>query len=169
MTARPPSDETEHSAIDPETCTPTPDVQGSAPRSLSEARRLAIQQADNAPAAHHAAQDDARLQQEPCSSCRGHLADDCGHHSWRGLMALLDEHWPEDIFPTSYPDDITRAAGARIVSLIRWADRMHAERDQARAQVQRVRELDPVEVALGGLAYVIDQIDDPEHTAGGLS
>ncbi len=61
MTARPPSDETERSAIDPETCTPTPDMQGSAPRSLSEARRLAIQHADNAPAGRHAGQDDGRL------------------------------------------------------------------------------------------------------------
>lgn len=51
--------------------------------------------------------------------------DDCGHHSWAGLMALLDEHWPEDIFPTR-EDDETRDTGARIVSLIRWVDRLRS-------------------------------------------
>lgn len=51
----------------------------------------------------------------------------CGHHSWAGLMALLDEHWPEDIFPTR-EDDITRDAGSRIVSLIRWVDRLRGAR-----------------------------------------
>jgi hypothetical protein len=57
------------------------------------------------------------------------LPDDfgCGHHSWAGLMALLDEHWPEDIFPTRYPDDIKRGAGARIVSLLRWIDRLRGD------------------------------------------
>lgn len=57
------------------------------------------------------------------------LPDDfgCGHHSWAGLMALLDEHWPEDIFPTR-EDDIRRDAGARIVSLIRWVDRLRGAR-----------------------------------------
>ena len=38
--------------------------------------------------------------------------------TWEGLMALLDEHWPEDIFPTT-PDDPARDAGPRIVSLLR--------------------------------------------------
>lgn len=50
---------------------------------------------------------------------------DCGHHSWDGLMALLDEHWPEDVFPTrtDHPD---RDPGPRIVSLIRMVDRLQA-------------------------------------------
>jgi hypothetical protein len=48
---------------------------------------------------------------------------DCGHHSWAGLMALLDEHWPADLFPTR-EDDPGRDAGARIVSLLRWVDRL---------------------------------------------
>lgn len=51
--------------------------------------------------------------------------EECEHHSWAGLMALLDEHWPEDIFPTR-EDDLTRDAGARIVSLIRWVDRLRS-------------------------------------------
>lgn len=40
-------------------------------------------------------------------------------HSWDGLMELLDEHWPEHIFPT-LPDDECRDTGPRIVSLLRW-------------------------------------------------
>ena len=42
-------------------------------------------------------------------------------HSWSGLMELLDEHWPADIFPT-LPDDDRRDLGPRIVSLIRMVD-----------------------------------------------
>ena len=42
--------------------------------------------------------------------------------SWAGLMELLDEHWPADLFPT-LEDDPERDAGARIVSLLRWVDK----------------------------------------------
>jgi len=52
---------------------------------------------------------------------------DCGHHSWAGLMALLDEHWPADIFPTRHEDDPKRDAGARIVSLMRWVDQLRTD------------------------------------------
>jgi hypothetical protein len=45
-------------------------------------------------------------------------------HSWDGLMSLLDEHWPDDIFPT-LPDDDQRDPGPRIVSLLRWVERLH--------------------------------------------
>jgi hypothetical protein len=47
-------------------------------------------------------------------------------HSWDGLLELLDEHWPEDIFPTE-PDSETRDTGPRIVSLLRWVERLQAE------------------------------------------
>jgi hypothetical protein len=73
-----------------------------------------------------------------CRSCRGDLAGDCGHHSWAGLMALLDEHWPDDIFPTRYEDDDARDAGARIVSLMRWVHDLTEERDAAQEAVQRI-------------------------------
>ena len=43
-------------------------------------------------------------------------------HSWAGLMSLLDEHWPETIFPTMV-DDPARDPGPRIVSLLRQIDR----------------------------------------------
>ncbi len=69
---------------------------------------------------------DQASEDQQCRTCRRDLADDCGHHSWAGLMALLDEHWPEDIFPTR-EDDIARDAGARIVSLIRWVDRLRGD------------------------------------------
>ena len=48
--------------------------------------------------------------------------------SWGDLMALLDECWPADFFPT-LEDDPTRDAGARIVSLLRWVDRLQAQLD----------------------------------------
>lgn len=49
----------------------------------------------------------------------------CGHHTWTGLMALLDEHWPEEVFPTrtDHPD---RDPGPRIISLLRQVDRLQA-------------------------------------------
>ena len=39
-------------------------------------------------------------------------------HSWDGLMSLLDEHWPVDVFPTT-ADREDRDTGPRIVSLVR--------------------------------------------------
>ena len=42
-------------------------------------------------------------------------------HSWDGLMSLLDEHWPDDIFPTT-EDREDRDPGPRIVSLLRRVD-----------------------------------------------
>lgn len=42
-------------------------------------------------------------------------------HSWDGLMELLNEHWPDDIFPTA-ADREGRDPGPRIVSLLRWLD-----------------------------------------------
>jgi hypothetical protein len=57
--------------------------------------------------------------------------EDCGHHSWTGLMQLLDEHWPDDIFPTKYADDPKRDAGPRIVSLMRWVDQLRRALDGA--------------------------------------
>jgi hypothetical protein len=51
-------------------------------------------------------------------------------HSWDGLMELMDEHWPADIFPTR-PDDPNRDPGPRIVSLLRWVAGLASERDAA--------------------------------------
>lgn len=53
-------------------------------------------------------------------------------HSWAGLIELLDEHWPEDIFPT-LPDDKGRALGPRLVSLIRMNDQLRARLAEAKA------------------------------------
>lgn len=39
-------------------------------------------------------------------------------HSWDGLMSLVDEHYPESIFPTT-EDREDRDMGPRIVSLLR--------------------------------------------------
>lgn len=48
-------------------------------------------------------------------------------HSWDGLMSLLDEHYPEDIFPTEEDND-GRDPGPRIVSLIRQLERLRQQR-----------------------------------------
>jgi hypothetical protein len=47
-------------------------------------------------------------------------------HTWQGLIELLDEHWPEDIFPTE-PDSETRNPGPRVVSLLRWVERLRTD------------------------------------------
>lgn len=44
-------------------------------------------------------------------------------HSWDGLMSLVDEHYPEDIFPTM-EDRPNRDPGPRIVSLLRTVDEL---------------------------------------------
>ena len=56
-------------------------------------------------------------------------------HSWDGLLSLLDEHWPEDIFPTE-PDSEDRDSGPRIVSLLRWVERLRAELAEARRELE---------------------------------
>ncbi|AIM51036.1 hypothetical protein SEA_MODRAGONS_92 [Mycobacterium phage Modragons] len=53
-------------------------------------------------------------------------------HTWDGLMELLDEHWPADIFPT-LPDDDKRDPGPRIISLLRWVSRLRAQETRIRA------------------------------------
>lgn len=49
-------------------------------------------------------------------------------HSWRGLMELLDEYWPEGASPT-VPDNDSRDDGPRIVALIRWVDQLTRQRE----------------------------------------
>jgi hypothetical protein len=39
-------------------------------------------------------------------------------HSWDGLLSLLDEHYPEAVFPTD-DDREDRDSGPRIISLMR--------------------------------------------------
>lgn len=46
--------------------------------------------------------------------------------TWNGLMELMDEKWPEDIFPTR-EDDTARDPGPRILSLLRWNIRLRRE------------------------------------------
>ena len=47
-------------------------------------------------------------------------------YGWSDLMVLLDAHWPDDLFPT-LPDTDQRDPGPRIVSLLRWVDRLKAD------------------------------------------
>lgn len=48
-------------------------------------------------------------------------------HSWDGLISLVDEHYPADIFPTE-PDRDTRDPGPRIISLLRVCDELRSAR-----------------------------------------
>lgn len=65
-------------------------------------------------------------------------------HSWDGLMELLDERWPEDIFPTM-EDSAKRDLGPRIVSLVRWVARLRAQVEQVEAIHAPVRVYDECE------------------------
>jgi hypothetical protein len=65
-------------------------------------------------------------------------------HSWGGLLELLDEHWPADIFPV--PETIEAAKsqerrdiGPVVLSLIRWVDRLSVDLAAARQQLDQVR------------------------------
>lgn len=49
-------------------------------------------------------------------------------HSWEGLMSLVDEHYPTDIFPhfAGAPDNPDRDPGPRILSLLREVERLRS-------------------------------------------
>jgi hypothetical protein len=49
-------------------------------------------------------------------------------HSWGGLMSLVDEHYPADIFPRG-EDREDRDTGPRIISLLAEVDRLNKEND----------------------------------------
>lgn len=44
-------------------------------------------------------------------------------HSWDGLMELLDEHWPADVWPM-LEDDHKADVGHRVTSAMRWIDQL---------------------------------------------
>lgn len=50
-------------------------------------------------------------------------------HSWAGLIELLDEHWPADIFPGGGESG---DLGPRVVGLIRECDRLRVENERLR-------------------------------------
>lgn len=88
----------------------------------------------------------ARVEEQRSNSPRGlpwGLADELAAevtrlHTWDGLMSLLDQYWPEDIFPT-LPDDPGRDPGPRIVSLLRGVDTQRAEVERLRGALKRVQ------------------------------
>ena len=61
-------------------------------------------------------------------------------HSWDGVMSLLDEHYPETIWPT-LPDREDRDGGARIISLIRMGNDLRRELAAANAALTSVSDL----------------------------
>ena len=60
--------------------------------------------------------------------------------TWDGLVALLDEVYPDDVFPTAI-DDPSRDPGPRLLSLTRRLADTTTERDALAAQIGRVRAL----------------------------
>lgn len=56
-------------------------------------------------------------------------------HTWDGLMSLLDEHYPVDIFPTE-PDRDDRDPGPRIISLLRTVAELRGSLPQPRSGLQ---------------------------------
>jgi hypothetical protein len=60
-------------------------------------------------------------------------------HTWQGLMAILDKHWPATVFPT-LEDDVDRDTGPRIVSLLRWVDKLRAEVDELTYRAETAEE-----------------------------
>ena len=61
-------------------------------------------------------------------------------HTWAGLMELLDEHWPEDVFPTRGGDGI-RDAGPRIVALLRVLDQEQRRTEEVGAKNDEMQAL----------------------------
>lgn len=58
-------------------------------------------------------------------------------HSWGGLLSLLDEHWPEDVFPdrTGKP---ARDTGPRLVAAIRRAEKAKTDLAAAVARIDEI-------------------------------
>lgn len=73
----------------------------------------------------------------PCDAARL-LALVDSLHSWRGLMALMDEHWPADIFPMGdEPPSGPGDPGPRILALARWVDRLQGRLAAVLAECDR--------------------------------
>lgn len=70
----------------------------------------------------------ADLDAATVSALRGAAAEIEFLHTWHGLMELLDEHWPSDVFPF-YEDAADRDKGPRIVSLIRALNAAKVDRE----------------------------------------
>lgn len=71
---------------------------------------------------------------EPCESERARLRSELDRlHSWAGLMELLDEHWPAEVF-----DGQSEDSGPRIVSLIRAVDAERASRQAWAEEAMRL-------------------------------
>lgn len=73
-------------------------------------------------------------------------------HSWAGLMELLDEHWPESIFPT-LPDSTERDAGPRIISLIRRVDAAEARIKAVRDVLDAAGDRGPIGLTFDGTPF----------------
>ncbi len=73
-------------------------------------------------------------------------------NTWDGLMSLVDEHYPSDIFDGSSGDP-----GPRMVVLLREVTLAREERDSARAEIERLR------TALTEIRTAVNITDQPEE------
>jgi hypothetical protein len=85
---------------------------------------------------------DAGLLGEPTTASvqadRDRLAAELAElHTWRGLMTLLDEHWPADVFDGSSNDG---DPGPRIVALMRQVDLLRRQVDLLCRELEKVRD-----------------------------
>jgi hypothetical protein len=74
----------------------------------------------------------------PCPDLRAEIVP----KNWYGLMAILDDLYPETIFPTQ-PDDARRDLGPRVISLVREVERLQdlvdTQRREAQSEVAHLR------------------------------
>jgi len=69
----------------------------------------------------------------------GRLAQDAERlHSWAGLMNVLDEHWPAEVFRGQSRDS---DPGPRIVALVRAVDVERASRQAWAAEAMRLQQV----------------------------
>jgi hypothetical protein len=81
-------------------------------------------------------------------------------HSWAGVMSLLDEHYPDTIFPT-LPDREGRDDGPRIVSLLRTFNIFRHEIDAHEGELGDMRaQLTAAETDLAAANAALDSVSD---------
>lgn len=92
------------------------------------AREELQQWVDDAPRTVGVQVDDKTYYSMDVDLARRLLAELDAAHTWDGIMALVDEHYPTDIFPhlAGQPDNPERDPDPRILSLIREVDRLRA-------------------------------------------
>lgn len=87
-------------------------------------------------------------------------------HTWDGLMSLVDEHYPTDIFPhfAGVPDNPDRDPGPRILSLLREVERLRAA---CKTLGQIIGQTNRMALDITGLHHLIGEDGDGDWAAVG--